>query len=211
MGNGKTPIALGVIKNDPPPANAGNGEPAMSAGLPIVHATLVVVPRSLLEQWVKMIHDWLGANFTLYVYEGIKHVPTHEEVQSRIDDFQRVRMVLMTYRTVMAEEPMVVERRTIELRSGRDTRGAPSPLVSVFWRRIILDEAQTVSRPAASWWAHCVVSWSLARSSRACNASSVPGPERLRPSTALSCRRWRPLRTCASTRSAACERTTGSV
>jgi SNF2 family DNA or RNA helicase len=147
MASGKTLMVLDVILHDKPPEiKREDVEAARAAGAPRpVNSTLVVVPRQLLSQWQRMCEDQLTQGFLpVYVYPGIEGVASQAQVSEEVRRFARHRLVLTTYRTLISEEPITEERRSFGTRSGRDSRGVPSPLVAVQWRRIVIDEAQTV-------------------------------------------------------------------
>ncbi|CAJ0947157.1 unnamed protein product, partial [Mesorhabditis belari] len=102
-------------------------------------ATLIVVPSSILSQWYEEIRRHIRENVTVDLYQGVfVHGYKHPELLGSQD------IVLTTY-SVLEKELYLVDWKPKEgLRKRARAQVSPSPLLSINWWRICLDESQLV-------------------------------------------------------------------
>ncbi|CAJ0947227.1 unnamed protein product, partial [Mesorhabditis belari] len=102
-------------------------------------ATLIVVPNSILSQWYEEIRRHIRENVTVDLYQGVfVHGYKHPELLAGQD------IVLTTY-DVLEKELYLVDWKPREgLRKRARAQVSPSPLLSINWWRICLDESQMV-------------------------------------------------------------------
>ncbi|KAI1074222.1 SNF2 family N-terminal domain-containing protein [Whalleya microplaca] len=124
MGLGKTLTMIALVATDleatePLTADMEDSE----TGKQDITATLVIIPPPLLDTWEEQLFE--------HVAEGTLRYRRHHGKNRAIgvEEFETVNIVLTTYHTVSAEWK-------------QDT--GKSPLFSVHWRRIILDEAHFI-------------------------------------------------------------------
>ena len=132
-------------------------------------ATLIVTPPAILVQWQKEISrhardPMTGRSLKVVVYPGVREL-CRPGVSTPHEDFRLVHprhlanadVVLLTFQTLMSElghsdeNPFTgVAKGRSYLRSRKRYAVLPSPLTSVKWWRICLDEAQRVEVPTAA-------------------------------------------------------------
>jgi SNF2 family DNA or RNA helicase len=135
-------------------------------------ATLIITPPAILNQWEREIHRHTrvaatGLPLRVVIYDGIKrlsHLNASQKMNSSIK-YMHARhladadIVLMTFDALMSDlghsdDNQFVSRGADEtsgcnLRRRKKYRVVPSPLLSIKWWRICLDEAQRVETPTA--------------------------------------------------------------
>ena len=116
------PVRSGIVADE-----MGLGKTIQMIGLTVAnikHHSLIVLPRALLEQWVKVIDDLLSLG-SVFVYHGATARNQPELLKS-------TPVVLTTYGTLAAATPKSQEGKLPVVQSG---------LLGVQWDRIIFDEA----------------------------------------------------------------------
>jgi SNF2 family DNA or RNA helicase len=135
-------------------------------------ATLIITPPAILTQWEREIHRHTrsvvtGLPLRVVIYDGIKRLSqlnAMPKVSSSVK-YMHARhlsdadIVLMTFDALMndlghSDDNQFVSRGTDEasgcnLRRRKKYRVVPSPLLSIKWWRVCLDEAQRVETPTA--------------------------------------------------------------
>lgn len=124
-------------------------------------ATLIVTPAAILDQWEREIYRHArtrsGEQLKIVKYDGIKssHKPEsmkllHARILADAD------IVLMTFDALRADLDHSDENKFVtgndessKLRKRKRYRVVPSPLMSIDWWRVCLDEAQRVETPTA--------------------------------------------------------------
>ena len=140
MGMGKTLMALSTIclhKLKDPKTLADH-----AGDLLPIKANLIVTPQSILAQWIQETEK-NTPNLSFYTYDGFKSRdtngnPVDEEFLSKFD------IVFTTYQTLQREIHAANSGREGARRGDRAVYRRNSPLVSVYWFRVVLDEAQMV-------------------------------------------------------------------
>jgi SNF2-related domain len=111
------------------------------------NATLVVVPQILLSQWVSELKLHGRKDFNVVVFDGLAG-------QSGFvgrNDFVRADVVLTTYDALRSDCSIVGQMRsTRRLRKPKRYRPTPTPLLSVEWWRVLLDEGQLMENGASA-------------------------------------------------------------
>ncbi|KAH8749962.1 SNF2 family N-terminal domain-containing protein [Hyaloscypha finlandica] len=125
MGLGKTLSMISLIA-----ANQANLPVAlnyMSSG--VVKTTLLIVPPTLIQTWVKQLRLHLRS-------ESIHYHVYHGQNRTDTESLERYDVVVTTYHTVSA-----IWRKL------KDQRSNDKSIFSTTWHRIILDEAHTIQNP----------------------------------------------------------------
>ncbi|GKY93405.1 hypothetical protein MPSEU_000308100 [Mayamaea pseudoterrestris] len=126
-------------------------------------ATLIITPPAILDQWRHEIaqHTSREGGLNVVVYEGVKALQStrstsasrqflHPSILAKAD------IVLMTFDSLMSDlchsddNRFVAADQDAHLRKRKRYRIVASPLISIRWWRIILDEAQRVESSTAS-------------------------------------------------------------
>ena len=105
-------------------------------------ATLIITPPSILQQWRNEIES-LAPSLKVLTYSGLRSeakTSTNKQLLSRLRNHD---VVLTTY-NVLASEIHHVTARERELRHVKKYQSRLSPLVQLFWWRVVLDEAQMI-------------------------------------------------------------------
>lgn len=109
-------------------------------------ATLIITPSSISGQWVEEIRRHIRDRFQILVYQGVHGQGYHQPIQlARGYD-----IIITTYET-LRKELYFAEVKTGEKRTRRKAAtymAPPSPLLSVRFWRLCLDEAQMVEGSA---------------------------------------------------------------
>jgi len=143
-------------------------------------ATLIVTPASILGQWEREIQkhtcirsdekDPIGCPLKVIVYPGVKEICSLSHVQAHQSKLRHLvhahkladcDIVLTTFDALMTELGHSGDNPYVSLQSSNSTersslrkrkkyRVLPSPLVSIKWWRVCLDEAQRVETPTAA-------------------------------------------------------------
>nr|KAJ3419178.1 hypothetical protein HK105_007307 [Polyrhizophydium stewartii] len=146
MGLGKTIILMALILShrpsalSVPTADAAEDE-AARLGLRLAPSTLVIVPSSILEQWIREIQTH-APNLSVCVYES----PESTSAQ----DLATRDVVLVTYDLVRSEVYAARPEPDRARRFERKFERRVSPLVELLWWRVVFDEAQMVSSTVAN-------------------------------------------------------------
>ena len=127
-------------------------------------ATLIITPPAILNQWEREIRRHISNKDALkiVVYPGVQNICS-EKTTNPSQSIRFVHpliladadIVLMTFTSLMnelghsSENPFVTAQHK-QLRKRKRYRVVPSPLTSINWWRICLDEAQNVDTPTAS-------------------------------------------------------------
>ena len=118
------PVRSGIVADE-----MGLGKTIQMLGLTVANIkrhSLIVLPRALLEQWVRVIDDLLG--HSPFVYHG-------RQARAQSDRLHSAPIVVTTYGTLAAAEmPKPQEGKIPELT-------AVTGLLGVDWDRVIFDEA----------------------------------------------------------------------
>jgi hypothetical protein len=124
MGLGKSLSMIALIMQDA--AASAKSPPRTSHTNFDVPTTLLIVPLSLIQSWEKQFHQHLHENADVHIrrHHGSKRI-TH------INELQHCNVLITTYQTLESE-----------WRKSTDVE--PLPLFSVYWRRIIMDEAHYI-------------------------------------------------------------------
>ena len=120
---GTDPVRSGIVADE-----MGLGKTIQMIGLTVARIrrhSLIVLPRALLEQWVRVIGDLLG--HSPFVYHGTR-------ARAQTDLLQSAPIVVTTYGTLAAETP---KRQEGKLPDPVPATG----LLGVYWDRVIFDEA----------------------------------------------------------------------
>lgn len=126
--------------------------------------TLIITPPSILNQWEREInrHTYEKSRLKILIYPGVREIcntansfkaTNHNLIHPQI--LADADIVLMSFSSLMnelghsSENPFLSSSRK-QLRKRKRYRVVPSPLTSIKWWRICLDEAQNVETPTAS-------------------------------------------------------------
>lgn len=126
-------------------------------------ATLIITPAAILNQWMREIkrHTCLdGEPLTVIVYDGINRICSRNRENVKYlhpRHLVEADIVLMTFDSLLGDLGHSDDNKfamnhssvTSTLRSKKKYRVVPSPLQSIFWWRVCLDEAQKVEMPTA--------------------------------------------------------------
>jgi len=138
-------------------------------------ATLIVTPSSILGQWENEINRHMTLPLKVYVYRGVKEIcsasvlspnKTTTQLSQRnlihAHNLAEADVVLMTFQTLMADLVHCGDNKYADsgrrenniagsnLRKRKRYRVVPTPLSSIHWWRLCLDEAQHIETPTAS-------------------------------------------------------------
>jgi len=126
-------------------------------------ATLIVTPPAILEQWEREIQrHTLDENtqrpLKVRVYRGVEKITKSRQDMSSIHPslLADQDIVLMTFNSLMSDlghsddNRFVGDTRGGNLRKRKRYRVVPTPLLSISWHRVCLDESQLVERPTAA-------------------------------------------------------------
>ncbi|CAG2112442.1 unnamed protein product, partial [Medioppia subpectinata] len=109
-------------------------------------ATLIVSPRSISHQWQDEITKHVDCtDLNVYVYEGVKSAEGYVQPFDLADND----IVLTTYETLRSEIDFVDLHHSNRFRNPKRFNATPSPLLSINWWRVCLDEAQMVESASA--------------------------------------------------------------
>ncbi|CCA72471.1 related to DNA repair protein RAD16 [Serendipita indica DSM 11827] len=134
MGLGKTVQTIGLMCANP-------------SGDPDCHATLIVAPLALLEQWKQEIM-WKTEEDTFKVL--IYHGPNRPKSKKKISKYD---VVLTTYHTLANEWPDESKKKKKSKNAEQDfiiedgeeeEKKKCGPLMDIHWYRVVLDEAQNI-------------------------------------------------------------------
>ncbi|KAF8820230.1 hypothetical protein IE077_003407, partial [Cardiosporidium cionae] len=132
-------------------------------------ATLIVAPSSIVEQWMQEIrHHCEEDSLKVTIYSGIRNIQSRLEKRRKIfhpsslcskqsavdqsleteillsrNQLKLYDIVITSYET-LREEIYFLKDATVELRYKKRYKKLPSPLIGVYWWRLVLDEAQMV-------------------------------------------------------------------
>jgi SNF2 family DNA or RNA helicase len=126
MGLGKTLSMIALIASDYDATGQSAMRPSLSSPSQVVdsvRATLIVVPRALLYTWDQQLKRHVGSTLKWLFYHGPKRSLSKEQLATN-------HIVLTTYQTVSSE--------------WKRLDSSYGSLFSVYWNRIILDEAHVI-------------------------------------------------------------------
>lgn len=104
-------------------------------------ATLVVVPSLLLKQWVEELKRHGPDDLDVVVFDGLGGASGYVALHRLV----RADVVLTTYDALRSDMYVVAHMRsTRKFRNEKRFRATPTPLLSIEWWRVCLDEAQMV-------------------------------------------------------------------
>ncbi|XP_008201431.1 E3 ubiquitin-protein ligase SHPRH isoform X2 [Tribolium castaneum] len=106
-------------------------------------ATLIVSPISLRTQWCKEICRHVRGDFKVLQYGGSSVTPVYPTALTSYD------VVITTYNVLQTELKLTETEKALSLRHQRRYSAPGSPLTTVKWWRLCLDEAQTVETPTS--------------------------------------------------------------
>eukprot|EP00039_Didymoeca_costata_P002706 m.62017 g.62017 ORF g.62017 m.62017 type:complete len:1191 (+) comp11477_c0_seq1:243-3815(+) len=129
MGLGKTIITLGISLLNPSTITA----PIHRGGKLASRGTLVVCAVSLVSQWVSEAKKHLRGDIQLYAYHG-QNRSRNSEVLANQD------IVVTTYATLSSDASYWKKKSDA-------SKGYVSPLESIIWHRIVLDESHSIKSP----------------------------------------------------------------
>lgn len=140
MGLGKTVemIALMCLNRQP----QSDPRPNSQGELPRVRATLIVTPPAILTQWQNEIRA-VAPGLRVYVYNGLRveaEKANHAELLKNISEHD----VILTTFNVLSKEIHYAESCERNLRHEKKYEKRISPLTTVLWWRVVLDEAQMI-------------------------------------------------------------------
>ncbi|KAI8391090.1 SNF2 family N-terminal domain-containing protein [Radiomyces spectabilis] len=163
MGLGKTLSTIALILlhklNSTDPCVPDPATPRED-GLIVAHATLVVAPAAILQQWRAEIERH-APMLRYFVYEGVRSLSSNDDMEHILAEQD---IVLVSYETLRVE----VHYTEIRERSRRKAAKYPvrqTPLMKLLWWRCVLDEAQMVETAAGAasmarliprWYSWCV-------------------------------------------------------
>ncbi|KAF1952458.1 hypothetical protein CC80DRAFT_552277 [Byssothecium circinans] len=134
MGLGKSCSMIALVANDSDVLSASSSRIKVNEILrsPEVSTTLLIVPLPLMQAWEEQIqkHVHPGSPFKVRRHHASRRITAIEQLHG-------YNIILTTYQTIETEWRMT-------------SSGKPSLLFSLYWRRIILDEAHFVSDPSTS-------------------------------------------------------------
>ncbi|XP_044258765.1 E3 ubiquitin-protein ligase SHPRH [Tribolium madens] len=105
--------------------------------------TLIVSPVSLRTQWCKEICRHIRGDFKVLQYGGSSVTPVYPTALTKYD------IVITTYNVLQSELKLTETEKALSLRHHRRYSAPGSPLTTVKWWRLCLDEAQTVETPTS--------------------------------------------------------------
>ncbi|CAJ0574863.1 unnamed protein product, partial [Mesorhabditis spiculigera] len=121
-------------------------------------ATLIIVPNAIFTQWYEEIRRHIKENVKVELYQGLStHGYKHPTLLADKD------IVLTTYEVLEKELHFVEFKPRTGLRDRKRALASPSPLLSVDWWRICLDESQMIEGGGRKAAAMCLKLQSRAR------------------------------------------------
>ena len=145
MGMGKTLMVLSVILLNKL-TDIDKLSP-FAEGLFATPSTLIIVPLSILNQWT-LETDKNTPTLDYYIFEGSKSLINGEPIDGEF--LSRFDIVFTTYRVLQKEIYAASSGRDGGRRGNREVRRRNSPLMELFWYRVILDEAQMVENTVSN-------------------------------------------------------------
>lgn len=136
MGLGKTLMILGLIVANP---LSEKRKVSHTSNQDFVKSTLIVCPKSLLNQWQLEITD-RAPSLSCYQYQGNNSL----EENPSFGDFD---VILTTYGVLRRELYAAKPGRDGSRRKERKVDRRTCPLMEYVWHRVVLDEAQMVENP----------------------------------------------------------------
>ncbi|XP_073906772.1 transcription termination factor 2 isoform X1 [Castor canadensis] len=104
------------------------------------HGTLIVCPASLIHHWKKEVEKHVNSSkLRVYLYHGPNR-SRHAKVLSTYD------IVITTYSLLAKEIPTMRQEGAVP-GANLNVEGTSTPLLQIFWARVILDEAHNVKNP----------------------------------------------------------------
>lgn len=108
-----------------------------------VKTTLIIVPPSILNQWILETEKNTSNNLKFYVFEGGKSLDDDKKPVSG-KHLSKFDIVFTTYSALQKEIHAASSGRGGERRNQRKVERRNSPLMELLWYRVVLDEAQMV-------------------------------------------------------------------
>lgn len=140
MGLGKTVEVLGLCLANPAPALSPNS--ISSDGCIRSRATLVVCAVSLVGQWIEEARSKTGGSLRIHMYHGSGRIRDPKRLANDFD------LVVTTYATLSSD---CGNKRSV---GGFDPK--KTPLHSIQWHRLVLDESHTCKNPVVGHTKACV-------------------------------------------------------
>ena len=145
MGMGKTLMVLSIILLNK--LKHIERISPFAGDLLISKTTLIIVPLSILNQWT-LETDKNTPTLTYYFFEGGKSLNNGEPIVGQF--LSQFDIVFTTYTVLQKEFHAASSGRKGCRRGNREVRRRNSPLMEVFWYRVILDEAQMVENSVSN-------------------------------------------------------------
>ncbi|KAG5931901.1 hypothetical protein E4U60_005715 [Claviceps pazoutovae] len=143
MGLGKTLEILSlVLLHRRPNLKTGVSNGTGGNGVYSTGATLIITPRSLLEQWTSEIARH-APGLRVKHYKGCNNMPDEDD-EATAEDLCGYDVVITTYFVLSEELHYAYEPPKRSRRYERVYRRRKSPLIMISWWRICLDEAQMI-------------------------------------------------------------------
>lgn len=145
MGLGKTVEVLALILNNP--RRSSCVKPLTTDELVPSGATIIVSPTAIKDQWMTEIKTHIkDPAFKVMIYEGVSRFGwINPMVLAQYD------VIIVDYNVLRAELPFTAQDRKDDCLRGDKKYIAPySPLTSIMWWRVCLDEAQMVESTTTS-------------------------------------------------------------
>ena len=121
-------------------------DPAKQSASPIefprCSATLIITPPAILQQWRTELQG-LAPSLSVFVYEGLRVEAGKSDHEALIVRCMQHDVVLTTY-NILAREIHYTETSDRSLRHEKRYEKRISPLIQIYWWRVVLDEAQMV-------------------------------------------------------------------
>ncbi|KAL6706907.1 hypothetical protein ACN47E_005050 [Coniothyrium glycines] len=170
MGLGKTVELIALMSLNKREATIGDViDPYTGAKVKPSGATLIITPPSILQQWISELHQH-APELKVFNYKGLPppSAPKKEHEIGTTKHLMRYDVVLTTYQVLSKEIHHATPPPDRSFRHGKRHERRNSPLVSISWWRVCLDEAQMVESGVSQ-------AATVARIIPRCNAWAVTG------------------------------------
>jgi E3 ubiquitin-protein ligase SHPRH len=142
MGLGKTLEIISLILLHPRPDSLTSVfDSNLARQLPVARATLIIVPASLLDQWLSEL-DRHAPTLSVHYYMGLKKMKANEQISAQY--LAQHDIVITTYEILRAEIYAATEPPERSMRTSRRYERQKCQLVEISWWRVCIDEAQMV-------------------------------------------------------------------
>lgn len=106
-------------------------------------ATLIISPASILQQWKSELQI-IAPTLRVLCYDGVRKEANRFSDNEWLCQLQEQDVVLTTYNVLASEIHYTGTTPDRDLRYGKKYQRRQSPLVQIYWWRVVLDEAQMI-------------------------------------------------------------------